>query len=337
MSAGSSIPYALRHNKFVDRRIFVDLLTRIDRWQPIEGYLYVSMGGKSLEDHKLVHSHLGIRKLVSIDESEQVIQRQRFNRPVDDVRCLEITTADLAARFRTEIAALGFDAETPVIVWFDYTRPAQLADQIAEFVQILNTMSAGDVVRVTVNAHPPALFDGRGQKEPEALAAARLAELTKRLGSRMPDGIDAMSMTAAGVAQAIAEAFRAAALEALPAEDPHTFLPLSAVRYADGQQMLALTGVVLLRTQVDEFNQRVSIGDWAFASDGWTDIVDLNTPELTLRERLFLDQVPMTDTIQQVRAKLGFDFDGKERTTHEVVDQYRRNGRFYPHFHYVPT
>ena len=65
--SGASIPYHLRPHKSVDRRLFLDLLTRYERWKPLADYIYISMGAYPLEDHKLVHRHLGISRLISFD------------------------------------------------------------------------------------------------------------------------------------------------------------------------------------------------------------------------------------------------------------------------------
>lgn len=340
MASGASLPYALRHNKFVDRRIFVDLLSHISRWRPADDYVYLSMGGNSLEDHKLVHAQLGLKKLISIDKSAHVVARQKFNRPVEVVKCIEMTTSDLAATFRTKLVELGFGGEDPVVVWFDYTSPSELGDQLKEFVQLLNTMASGDVVRITVNAHLPSLVDSRSlplaEREPEVLAEARLKKLSERLGDHMPRA-EAGDMTPEGLALLIAEAFRTVALDAFPATDPHIFQPISAVRYSDGQQMLSVTGIVLGRTEVEEFWARTRLRDWPYACEDWGSVESLAIPELTLRERLLLDQIPVDQPLAVVRQRLGFDFEGKEPGTEKVIAQYRKNGRFYPHFHYVPV
>ncbi|WP_407928292.1 O-methyltransferase, partial [Collimonas silvisoli] len=55
--SGAYVPYHLRQNKAVDRQLFVDLLTKLNRYKAIGDYSYVSFGGPYLEDFKLVHSH----------------------------------------------------------------------------------------------------------------------------------------------------------------------------------------------------------------------------------------------------------------------------------------
>ena len=87
--SGASLPYHLRPHKSVDRRLFLDLLMRLERWRPLVDYAYISMGAYPLEDHKLVHRHLGIDKLIAFDNDEKIVARQK--------------TGDLLARLQQQI------------------------------------------------------------------------------------------------------------------------------------------------------------------------------------------------------------------------------------------
>jgi hypothetical protein len=57
--SGSEVSYNLRPNKFVERQLFVELLTKICR-QPPSKYAYISLGGPQLEDHRLMHRRLAV-------------------------------------------------------------------------------------------------------------------------------------------------------------------------------------------------------------------------------------------------------------------------------------
>ena len=93
--SGASTPYHLRPHKSVDRRLFLDLLVRFERWRPLAEYVYVSMGAYPLEDHKLVHRHLGITRLVAFDFEEKIVARQNFNKPVDSCFCLHMKSWEI--------------------------------------------------------------------------------------------------------------------------------------------------------------------------------------------------------------------------------------------------
>ena len=53
-------------------------------------YFYVSMGGRLMEDFKLVHSRFGIRSMISIEMNETAYQRQVFNKPFAEIHCHQI-------------------------------------------------------------------------------------------------------------------------------------------------------------------------------------------------------------------------------------------------------
>ena len=337
--SGATIPYALRQNKFVDRRIFIDLLSRIERYTPLDDHVYISMGGATLEDHRLAHSLIGMNRLVSFDSAEWVAARQKFNRPVDYVKVITKTSGDLISNFSAEMSDLGFGGAPNVAVWLDYTTPAQLGAQIRELNQLLDVLQPCDVVRITVNSsasavYKPTMKDGKletaGQFQP-----IRLEKLKKRLDEYMPDGVVPADMTDEGLPKVIALAISKAVKAAFPASSDHVAIPLSLVRYTDGQQMLSCTLVVLERTEIDTFKERTKAIKWPFYSEGWGDIHQLSIPDLTLRERMFINERIPRKSAEELCAELGFPLGGDEDEAKVHLAQYLKYYRFYPHFHHV--
>src|SRR5258706_1113772 len=156
---GAAVPYHLRPHKAVDRRLFLDLLSRFERWRPLPEYVYVSMGAYPLEDHKLIHRMIGITKLIAFDLDDGVVARQRFNKPIESCHCVKKKSGELIAELDSILTEYGLPADKGLIVWLDYTDPTKIGQQIREFEALLDRLRAGDVVRVTVNAHPRALLD----------------------------------------------------------------------------------------------------------------------------------------------------------------------------------
>jgi len=112
MSSGATLPYHLRQNKAIDRNLFIDLLGRIGRYRNISDYQYIGFGGPFLEDFKLLHASLRLKNMTSLEQSEEVVKRQKFNKPVSSINPLKKTSGE----YLTE-----FDFDSPSIVWFDYT------------------------------------------------------------------------------------------------------------------------------------------------------------------------------------------------------------------------
>lgn len=261
--SGANIPYHLRPHKSIDRRLFLDLLMRYERFKPLHEAVYVSMGAYSLEDHKLIHRHLGIRRLIAFDYDVKIVQRQQFNRPIEDCKCVKLSSGDAVSDFDGLLARAGFEDAEGAIVWLDYTSPNQIGAQLREFQTLLDAVAPGDVIRVTVNAHPATLGEARnsdGSPKPrEQLNSERLATLKERVGDYLPASISEDDVSTERLPVAISAAFATAAAKAFPPRQSRVFQPLSIVRYTDGQQMLSITGAVLLRSDVERMLGTLSL------------------------------------------------------------------------------
>lgn len=144
--SGSSLPYHLRTNKAIDRRIFFDLLANISPILPrkIQQYKYISMGGPMLEDHHLLHHELGMSKLESIEKDAAALSRQNFNKPFGCISCLHKDTGGFIR---------DYNESEPVIIWLDYTAP-KWSSQFIECADLLKNLNAFDILKVTFNANP---------------------------------------------------------------------------------------------------------------------------------------------------------------------------------------
>lgn len=337
MIPGSYVPYPIRQNKFVDRRVFIDLLARVDRYRPMQDYAYIGLGGFALEDHRLVHSTFGLTRLISIKGNPSVIGRQTFNKPVECICFRTATTKQFLDDFEQHLSAADVDLSSPLAVWFDYTAPKDIGRQLQEFHILLEKLKSGDVVRVTVNAHPPAYTSGAPSDTAEEVADRRRKILDERLAEYMPADADASEMTEPQLPVVLARAFRIATLRAsLPAGVK--FRLLSIVRYADTHQMLSLTGILLTNSEYRSFVRRTDFKNWPYRSLAWDDVEHVRVPYLTVRERMFIDQLLPKYEAEEIVGKMrnaGFLVGDGEEDTIEIVAAYKRFYRFYPHFHYV--
>ena len=150
--SGAVVPYHLRPHKAVDRRLFLDLLSRCERWRPLQDYAYVSMGGYPLEDHKAIHRRFGITQLLAFDLDEGIVKRQLFNRPIAACKCIHRTSGEVVADLDRTLSEANFGNAEGLILWLDYTKAAELGVQLREFQRSLEQIAAGDIVRVTINA-----------------------------------------------------------------------------------------------------------------------------------------------------------------------------------------
>lgn len=330
--SGSSIPYHLRPHKAVDRRLFLDLLSRYERWLPLLGHVYISMGAFPLEDHKQAYRILGLTKLVAFDMEDHIVSRQRFNRPTEACHCLRYSSGEFIDQLNQILEERGFGTSR-IIFWLDYTRPSELGEQIREFEALLGKLREGDIVRVTVNAEPEALSSSRrtrrGRLSTLELQKERLKRLRQRISEYLPSDTTPDHMTEDLLPVVIASAFGKAASKAFPPQSPTTFAPLSIVRYADGQQMLSITGAVTEKARLNEMTSKMGLAYWPLASTQWDAVHQLLVPSLTIRERLFLERCILSAAPPDIIAELGFDQAG-EIPMDRFLESYRDYYRFYP-------
>lgn len=289
MSNASSLPYKLRPNKAVDRELFLSLLTRLAASMELESYQYIGLGGAFLEDFRLIHARLGITDMICIESKESVHKRQLFNRPVDCINCVHDTLEDYLDS--TEL-------EKPVIIWFDYTDPGAITDQIERFSRTITEVPVNSILRITLNANPSSL--GTPSKDEVAVEIGgmdshegnkktiqewRLDRFRERLGSLYPNGLKADGMTFKNFGKSILTALSLAVeKEALSLPNRKIIWAL-ATHYADGQAMATATLIVCCQHE-EELEKQVH--KWRFYS-----VPDsphsLDMPVLSTLERLTIE------------------------------------------------
>jgi hypothetical protein len=291
------------------------------------------MGAYPLEDHKLIHRHLGINQLVAFDLDKNIVARQTFNRPIETCYCLHKESGDLISNLDSILKDCSFTSNNGIIIWLDYTDPKKIAHQFQEFQALLGKLRTGDLVRITVNAHPHSLLNAQSDGDQPMQAAQRrdnqFKNLSEKIGDFLPSGTSADQMTRDELPRIISRALGAAALKVLPATGENTFCPLSIIRYADGVQMLSVTGTVTARKDVDEMLTKIDLEAWPFASVDWSKVHPLLVPVLTVRERLMLERGILNKSADDLVTELGFD-SASDIQMAEFLESYKSYYRFYP-------
>lgn len=329
--SGATLPYRLRPHKAVDRRLFLELLNRYERWKDLESHAYISMAAFAMEDQKLVHRLLGIERLLAFDMHSDVVGRQKFNRPTAGTKCVQSTATDLVRDIVANVESAGITGAAGYIVWLDYTDPKQIGQQLADFHSLLTQLAPNDIVRVTVNANwdwwagksypnAPIAIDVRQKKA--------MAKLQLNLKTYLPTDVKAESLDEHGICVAIARSFGKAAGQAV--RGSRSFEPLSIIRYADGQQMLTITGAVTTLSATPDLRGKLGLGSWAFASSNWSDVKYIAVPDLTARERLFLEREAYRGE-PDLTATLGFNIEAAAEMP-GFVENFSRYYRHYPAF-----
>jgi hypothetical protein len=239
--SGDDIPYQLRPNKFIDRQMFLELLSRLIASRGPENYVYISMGGRHLVDHRAVYSKLGIKALFSFDEKANEVARQKFNRPTGDMVCVEMHSASLPSEIDTIFQR--FPRKRNVIAWLDYTSAERRA-QFQEAIQTLVRLKHGDIFRITLNADVRSLNKADEWKDKGFATPGeyRVNRLRGQISEYLATDVTAISDT--NFPNVLAECLELATDAAETLQPNLKFTPVLITSYKDGTRMLTVTCAV---------------------------------------------------------------------------------------------
>lgn len=325
MSGGGSIPYHLRTNKAIERRIFFDLLGNLTLGRDLKNYKYISLGGPMLADHQALHHELGLTKLVSIERDSSVLTRQQFNKPYSCIDCWEGSTSDYIH---------NFNEVDPVIFWLDYT-DTKWGSQITDCVSLVSNLKEYDIFKVTFNANPDSLRNNVTIDPTEALATfqtkANCTQLSANLTVNDISGMDRFAAT-------ISKMFKRATEDALGI-DELAFIPLTQFRYIDNRhQMLTITGIILPEDGQDSLEELLKIShldEWPYMSKSWDDIQEINVPDITVKERAEINKYLPCNADSFDLDILPFKLDSNAKRAQTKIENYIKYYRFIPNFQRV--
>lgn len=326
MASAEDIPYQLRPNKFIDRQIFIDLLTLTCARKGAQDYIYVSMGGKHLVDQESVYRRVGIKNLYSFDGSEWVVKRQEKNAPHDGVICESLHSSSLPGY--VDILADVFEPASQFIFWLDHTNPSGRLQQLQELSQLLQKCQAGDVVRITMNSAKGTLsgdWEAGGFSSPASFRAHKLKD---SLGEFFPANV-----TTVGSDEIAVILSQAVALAASQAENVSklVYIPILLTTYADGQRMFTAT-ILTMESGGNDVPEELKA--WEFLPTNWTDIVDISAPDLSMKEKLLIDRC-LTRSPTKIIEEIGFTLAKKAEDAERAVESYKRLHRYYPSFYAI--
>lgn len=340
--SGEKVPYHLRQNKYVDRQLFIDVLSHINRVNPIREYLYVSFGGAYLEDFKVLHSNFGNTKMLSLEKEPWVFDRQIFNIPYGCVDCVNLSSDKFLEEFDDFIAEYGMPN---ILIWLDYAKADQLRVQLNEFQTSIQHCRPYDVVKITVNANPATMGERQTTSPPETaeqLRTRRFDNLKLKLGDYLPSDIGPSDMETQAYAVAILRSIKAAALRGIEGSANLFVQPLTAFVYQDAfHQMLTATCIVLDESDANQFLDHSGLRNYEFSTVSWDKPIKIDVPYLSVREKLYLDNLLFKGTRKHDRSRLKSSTALKvnlakdPKDTREMVRQYLLFYRYYPHYHRV--
>lgn len=342
--SGEAVAYHLRQNKHVERQLFAEVLSHVDRMFPVKDYLYASFGGVYFEDFKLIHNVFGSEKMLSIEQSEWVRNRQEHNVPYGCIRCEKLKSRELIDALDTWREA--FNAQN-VICWLDYASAGERRLQLEEFRSAISRLEPHDVLKITMNANPESLGEfnkaikvemDRPSNTLNAIqlrSKLRLQKLNSELGDLLPGGVEEQDIVKEQFPALLLNVIRQVASRAISEMPGVVFQPLASFSYADSEHtMLTCTGILLNSAEVEAFTQRSVLLDFPFNGLDWT-LQQINVPLLSVREKSTLDHEYARKSVGEIAAGLGFQVDESTTKSLAMLESYFRFHRFYPHYHRI--
>ncbi len=115
------VNYLLRLRKQIERKIFIDILLKIEKfprfYTPLRNYLYFGLGSIYYADFILFHKFLGITDMLSVDYSEEE-QRFKFNKPYNFIKFeRKLSTKGLEKIYNSDELR-----NEQLLIWLDYDR-----------------------------------------------------------------------------------------------------------------------------------------------------------------------------------------------------------------------
>lgn len=325
MADKRSVWYQIRPNKFVDRRIFMDLAKRWTSHFSNARFFYASMGASHMVDHNHFYRHTGNSRLFSFDGNNELIARQLINRPVDSAICERLWSNELPAYL--DVLYERFPDATNSIIWLDYMSTDRFA-QLQELAELLKVSRPNDLIRITLNAHTanlgPSEFRDAGFN---SIGSFRASQARENLGEFYDETFE--ELTGNRFPALLSNSVRLAENKARDEGWEGRATPVLLTEYQDGQRMFTATLVI----SDGEFDDAL-LGEWDFKPNNWTDILSINVPELSAKEKFLLDQ-NISKTPENIIEDVGF-LPGEDRQQAiKNVESYKALHRFVPAFHNV--
>jgi hypothetical protein len=276
--------YAVRLNKGIERKLIFRALSELKDAFPIESYAYLGMGSMWFMDFILAHRELGIKKMVSFEIESDDAARARSNVPLSVIRVVSGDAGETLSRIR-------IDRER-VVCWLDFDN--QLDDQNLETLRkTAARMRSGGIVLVTVAATKP----------PHNRAKSREDWIRERFGDAVPATLpsryfddDDLRAFPTHLAELLHETLRETVRVARGAR---SYRPLFAFVYRDGRRMVTVGGIVVNSRD----GARLAASSALQLSFVGSQIVVLDAPLLTAREKAALDRLLPTRRIGERRAR----------------------------------
>ena len=313
MKSPKNLNYETRPCKFVERRMLSASLSSIIGRLNID-YQYIGFGGLSFTDFKLFHKELNIRTMYSI-ENGFTVEKLNLNKPFSFINVLN----GLSTEKLSEI-----DLSIPSIVWLDYDDALSMS--VFEDITILfQALPHGSVYLMSCNRQ----LTKRDEEHNSSLPYTR-EELEKLFPQLVPFDLGDDCCTGINAPETIRRMLQDYCNKTLRNRNKLSsaelrFTQLYSIIYQEnrGAPMYTFGGIILNK---DYDEAQLVKNSNAFINANC--LFEINIPNLTRREALFIDQILNDATKEQELVDSGI-------VTAEDLKKYKAFYKYMPNFYDV--
>jgi len=318
-----NINYMFRPKKQIERKIFIELLQKMQHALNIDisKYRYIGLGSIYYYDFILFHKYLNIRDMVSLDDKEDY-NRFEFNKPFDFITFKNMSTTDfLSKNDLNKKSFIWFDYDSNLIRYNKESKTFLNTETIFEDIQIITKKSKElDLFILTINIKiKDTLFSSLKFKQ------AFIGEYDEYL-SKQYKQVEKITFENYPliIQNIIINIFRDN-----EKYHPVKFEKLFSFVYRDGAPMYTIGGIF----SKDNLQDKLVEEDSFFQTDE-NKVVDINVPLLTYFEKMKLDKniLKIEKNLsslnkEEIIKMLGFEMEPSELKSY--LDYYR----YYPQYY----
>lgn len=288
------VDYSIRPAKYAERKMLAEIFRRMAHFEPINRYRYVGFGSVWFSDFLLFHRLLGVKNMLSIEQSTKSKDRFEANKPFN-----------FDIDFRSSTLVLPeMDYTQRQFIWLDYDDPIS-TDMLRDVASIAMRARSGTALAVSVQCHrAPEIIVAEEERQRDSNAPS--AE--ERFATRFKDYNIDPQITAADLGGwAFGELSRKMLLDSIlntleirKLANPNDEVLLKQVcnlEYEDGAKMTTIV-VVFYSPNESELLESCQFDELDFLEDDGS-AVYIPTPKLTVKEfRLLEKQLPLSGGAQ---------------------------------------
>lgn len=292
------VNYLLRLKKQIERKLIIETLQHLDANIDIRNYHYFGFGSVYFADFIMFHKYLNISKMTSIDDEQDDEKRFIFNKPFGFIT-FKISKSNL---FLTK----ELNWNNKLLIWLDYDSCIDFSMiEDAEF--IASKAKPFDIIFFTIEATSPPQPDDfletfRSYIPPHKLKPKSITE------ENFPEILNSIILTS--IQKGLNNQMKQI-----------KFLQLFNLIYKDTTKMFTFGGIFCNDDNIVELKNKLS-GLHYISHDDRITVIDC--PILTLREKLYVDNLIYTDGRDDKCIDTGLNEDD--------VSKYIKYYKYYPQF-----